>query len=404
MPAQAMTSSIAPIAMHARREMRAIVAVVVLAALMAATLMTAPGIVEALVESWGYSHARAGYAIGIEQFCMSIAAIPAVWWTQCAARTSIVRGSLIAMAAGNLLCIAYHGVAALLVLRMVTGVAAGSVMAACLAVIGASGNPERNFALWAVGQLTLGAAVLALLPSVSIGARATVIFVGLATAVAASLPLAGWLHVPARIAQGRQTAAPKLTLGAAAGLVAVFAFYLAIGGIWTYIGTMGAVNGVPPVLIAHDLSIASLFGIGGCVVAALLGGRVGRSIPLGIGYFLLVAIIATLQFPSGAYGFAISAFVLLFAWLLSLPYLLASVAAHDPSGRLSVLTNLMIGTGLGLGPVLFAQALRGSQDFRAGTLGAAAAMAVSGALAMMTLRLSPPPIRASTHQSQRSDD
>ncbi|HEV7611214.1 MAG TPA: MFS transporter [Steroidobacteraceae bacterium] len=394
-----MTSSIEPIAdLHARYETKSIVAVVVLAALMAATLMAAPGIVDALVGTWGYSHAQAGYAIGIEQFCMSIAAIPAVWWTQCAARTPIVRWCLVAVVAGNLLCIAYHDVAALLVLRMMTGLAAGSVMAACLAVIGSSGNPERNFALWAVGQLTLGAAMLALIPMASIGARATVIFIGLAVGVAASLPIADWLGRPPRNVQGRQTAAPKLTLGAAAGLLAVLAFYVAIGGVWTYIGTVGAVNGVPPVLIAHDLSIASLFGIGGCVVAALIGGRLGRAIPMCIGYLLLLAVIVALQFPSGKYGFAISTFGFLFAWLLSLPYLLASVAAHDATGRLSVLTNLMIGTGLGLGPVFFAQALRGSHDFRAGILGAGAAMAVSCVLAVMTLRLPTPAIPTSTAQ------
>jgi predicted MFS family arabinose efflux permease len=398
-----MTSTIEPIAdPGARAETKAIVAVVLLAALMAATLMTAPGVVDALVGAWGYSHTQAGYAIGIEQFCMSTAAIPAVWWTQCAARTPIVRGCLLAMVAGNLLCIAYHDVAVLLVLRMVTGVAAGSVMAACLAVIGASGNPERNFAWWAVGQLTLGAAVLALLPTVSIGVRASMIFMGLAMAVAASLPLADWLGVPAQIAGDRHTAAPKLTLGATTGLVAVLTFYLAIGGVWTYVGTVGAANNVPPALIAHDLSIASLFGIAGCVVAALIGGRLRRSIPMCTGYFLLVAVIGALGLPSGNCGFAISTFVLLFAWLLSLPSLLASVAAHDPSGRLSVMTNLMIGAGLGLGPVLFAQALRGSHDFRAGILCAAAAMAVSWVLALMTLRLPAPAIRTSTYQAHRS--
>ena len=110
--------------------------------------------------------------------------------------------------------------------------------------------------------------------------------------------------------------------------------------------------------------------------------------------------IGALGFPSGNYGFAISTFVFLFAWLLSLPYLLASVAAHDPSGRMSVLTNLMIGTGLGLGPVLFAQALRGLQYFRAGILCAAAAMAVSWVLAVMTLWLPTPDIRTSNTRSR----
>jgi predicted MFS family arabinose efflux permease len=383
-------------------ETKAVVAVVVLAALMAATLMTAPGVVDALVGSWGYSRAQAGYAIGIEQLCMSIAAIPALWWTQCAARSRIVHWCLIAMAAANLLCIAYHDVAVFLVLRMVTGVTGGSVMAACLAVIGASGKPERNFALWAVGQLTLGAAVLALIQTVSMGVRASVIFVGLAVGVAGSLPLADWLGMPTRIAEGPHRAAPKLTLGATTGLIAVLAFYLAIGGVWTYIGTVGAMNGLAPVLIAHDLSIASLFGIGGCVCAALIGRRLGRSIPMSAGYFLLASAIGALWFPSSNYRFAISTFSFLFAWMISLPYLLASVATHDPTGRSSVLTNLMIGTGLGLGPVLFAQALRASHDFRAGILCSVGAMAVSWGLAMMTLWLPNPPTRTNAYQTQRS--
>jgi predicted MFS family arabinose efflux permease len=366
-------------------------AVVVLAALMAATLMAAPGVVGALIGSWGYSPSHAGYAIGIEQFLMSIAAIPAIWWTQRSDRTGIVRWCLAATAATNLLCVVYHGFGILLVLRAVTGLAGGSVMAACLSVVGASGKPERNFAFWAVGQLALGAGALALLQAISPGQRASSFFAGLAAVIAAAVPLAGWLGPPSSRVGGSHPARFVMSLGATTGLLAVLTFYLAIGGVWTYLGRIGGQNNLPPALIAHALAVASLFGIGGCCFAALLGARVGRAMPMSVGYLVLVAAISALWFPSTETRFRVVTIAFLFSWTLSLPYLLATVAAHDRSGRLSVLTNLMIGTGLGFGPALFALAVPASSDFRSGLPYAAGTMAVSLVMALLTSKLATAP-------------
>ena len=318
-------------------------AVVVLAALMAATLMAAPGVIGAMIGSWGYTPSHAGYAIGIEQFLMSIAAIPATWWTGRRNRIAIVRCCLAATIVANLLCLVYHDFGGFLVLRAVAGVAGGSVMAACLSVVGASRKRERNFAFWAVGQLALGAVVLAVLEAINPGRRAPLFFVGLAAAIAAAAPLAGWLGAPSGMAVRLRPLQMLMSLGAVTGLLAVLTFYFAIGGVWTYVGRIGDQNDLPPALIARDLSVASLFGIGGCCFAALLGARVGRAIPMSAGYLVLMAAICALWFPSTETCFAVATIAFLFSWTISLPYLLATVAAHDPTGRLDrVLTGIMI--------------------------------------------------------------
>src|SRR2546428_415689 len=99
-------------------------------------------------------------------------------------------------------------------------------------------------------------------------------------------------------------------------------------------------------------------------IGAVNGSRLGRGWPLGVGYGILLSAASMLATPVNAFGFAASAFAFLYAWTFSLPFLLAVVAARDPTGRLSPLINLMIGAGLGLGPTLYAATLKTTPNFR----------------------------------------
>jgi len=87
---------------------------------------------------------------------MSLAAIPALWWMQ--GSTEFSSGAYVsAPRSSQYSLVSTHDFTAIAVLRGLTGIAEGSVMAICLAVVAASRQRERNFALWAMGQLALGA-------------------------------------------------------------------------------------------------------------------------------------------------------------------------------------------------------------------------------------------------------
>jgi len=364
---------------------RAILAVVVLAAIVSVTLLGAPGFVGALISGLRFNPAQAGYTIAIEQASMSLAAIPALWWMPRFDRVSVGRLCLCAAVITNLLCVGAHDFTRIAVLRGLTGVAEGSIMAMCLAVVGTSRQRERNFALWAIGQLVLGAIALLVLPRIVPDYRSPVFFTALAMLMAAALPMVQWLpRTPVATANalvGRRGVAA----GAAAALAAVLTFYLAISGVWTYLERIGLQNAIPSEAIARDLSIASVCGIGGCWCAAWLGGRLGRGWPLGVGYGMLLSAAWMLSKPVTAFGFAACAFAFLYAWTFSLPFLLAVVATRDPTGRLSPLINLMIGAGLGLGPTLYAVTLKTTPNFRLAVPYAVAAGAISLGLALWSI-------------------
>ena len=364
---------------------RAILAVVLLAAIVAVTLLGAPAFVGALISGLRFNPKQAGYTIAIEQACMSLAAIPALWWMSRFDRAAVGRLCLCAAVVTNLLCIGTHDFTRIAVLRGLTGIAEGSVMAMCLAVVGTSRQRERNFALWAIGQLVLGAIALLVLPRIVPDYRSPLFFTALALLMAAALPTVHWLPRTPVASANAPAGRRAITAGAAAALAAVLTFYLAISGVWTYLERIGLQNAIPTEVIARDLSLASVFGIGGCWCAAWLGGRLGRGWPLGVGYGILLSAAWMLSKPVTAFGFAASAFAFLYAWTFSLPFLLAVVATRDPTGRLSPLINLMIGAGLGLGPTLYAATLKTTPNFRLAVPYAVAAGAISLGLALWSI-------------------
>jgi predicted MFS family arabinose efflux permease len=68
---------------------------------------------------------------------------------------------------------------------------------------------------------------------------------------------------------------------------------------------------------------------------------------------------------SGTIQFALAAILFKFAWTFILPYLLSSIADMDASGQLMNTTNLMIGTGFAVGPILGGILIEASGGFTA---------------------------------------
>jgi MFS transporter, DHA1 family, inner membrane transport protein len=244
-------SSIA--AQNGEDDSKQIVAVVAIAAVVSATLLAAPGVVGALISDLGFTPSQAGYTIAVEQACMSIAALPALWWMTRFDWGVVVRVCLCAAVVGNLLCAGAHGFYWLAALRGTTGLAAGSAMAGCLAIVGSSRRRERNFALWASGQLVVGAVALLLLPRIPATHRVQVLFVSLAVLLAALLPIASWLSRVEAGSRRKSPGKPLLTIGSLSALAAVLAFYFAISGVWTYLERIGLQDGLVAPVVADDL-------------------------------------------------------------------------------------------------------------------------------------------------------
>jgi predicted MFS family arabinose efflux permease len=330
--------------------------VVFMTAIVAAILMIAPVVVGALITRYGFTPSQAGLTISVELGAMSIAAWPALWWLPRWSWPKALAVMLAVMVAGNVACVFVSSFGALAALRCLTGLAGGSVMVVCLAVVGLTQQTERNFGWWTISQLLLGAIGLSLLPRVlpAVGLRG--LYCALTVLLAACVPLVRL--VPQR-APARAAAAGSGVLGAPAllGMAGILCLYIALGGVWTYVERIGAASGLAATLIGDDLTIASVCGIAGCGSAIVLGARWGRVRPLLIGFALILAGAAALVGVVPATRFMLAAAAFKYAWTFALPFILAGMASHDNSGRLMAIANFMIGGGLALGPALIAALL-----------------------------------------------
>ncbi|MNT43889.1 hypothetical protein D3C72_1803840 [compost metagenome] len=136
--------------------------------------------------------------------------------------------------------------------------------------------------------------------------------------------------------------------------------------------------------------MATLLGIAGAGCASLIGERCGRAPLLLAGYLMMLAAILLLLEQPQLARFAAAALLFKYTWTFVLPFILASLAALDPSGRLMNTTNLVIGGGLAVGPAIAGRLLEASGgDFQPLLLGAAASAALSLGLILAINRRQP---------------
>lgn len=347
-------------------------AIVLFAAITPTILMTAPAVAAQLASEWQLSPARIGDLFSVELGAMSLATLPAWWWLK---RVDWRAAALIAallFIVANLLSMRADTYAALLALRCTSALAGGSLMILCLASAATTANPSRVYGLWVMGQLVVGALGLIVLPGLFERFGLNACYLILAGLMTLLLPLAR--AFPAGNATAPASHDPSLPGSrwrAALGVGAVLAFYISLGGVWTFIGALGASVGISPQHSGEVLAIATVMGIAGAASASLIGGRLPRAMLLLGGYALMVAAVLLLLGEPALLRFALAALLFKFTWTFILPLVLACLADLDHSGKLMNASNLVIGGGLAIGPAIAGRLIEASGGFTLLLLGAA---------------------------------
>ncbi|AQT50363.1 MULTISPECIES: MFS transporter [Burkholderia cepacia complex] len=335
-----------------------LVALVVFAAITPLLLLVAPAVAGQLATQLGLSASQIGTYFFVELGAFSLATVPSYLWLGRIDARRVAAFAVALFGAGNLLTALWMpGFAALLALRAVTALGGGSLMVLCMTSAATSQNSDRVYGLWVVGQLIAGAIGLFVLPHVFAAFGLRALYVALAGLALLAAPLSRGF--PSSL--GTRTASPHTARGDASptprhfvvlAIGAVLTFYLAIGSVWTFASRAAAEAGLDPQTTGNVLAIASVMGIAGAALASCAGGRLARRAMLATGYALLAASLVALAAmrDTGGYGAAIFAFK--FAWTFVLPFILATVAQIDTSGRLVATLNFVIGAGLAAGPLL----------------------------------------------------
>jgi predicted MFS family arabinose efflux permease len=272
--------------------------------------------------------------------------------------------------AGNLASGFIDSFALLIVARVVTSLAAGSITVIILSLSGRTSNPSRAFGIFVVFQLLMGAVILAAFPALFAQTGVAAIYWTMAGLAVCCLPVVRQIdgemlrRDPVASNASEAGAAGKMPVGKfVAGLAAVLLFYIGLSGVWSFMAQIAGGAGIDLSTASVVLAIATVPGILSSLLATVLGDSPKRRMFLLAGYIGLAAAVTLLFGVSGMVQFAVAAMIFKFAWTFILPYLLSSLSDLGGSGQVMNTTNLMIGTGFAIGPALSGVLIEASGGF-----------------------------------------
>ena len=332
-----------------------------------------PMLIGAFTENLSLSEAQVGMLGSADMTGMFIAAVVATAWIRrynWRAVAALACGLLIIC---HLLSGFVQAFEPLFLIRVLAGFAGGSLMSIALTSLGDTRRPDRFFALFIAGQLTLGGLGLWLFPGLLASYGLGGVFSALAVVV-----LGAMLLIPFISQQGRQietavpsgssnrakkrTITPAMLPGVMA-LLACFIFNLGIMAIWAYLERMGNAVGLEASFIGTTLALSLVGALFGALLAAMIENRFGRVMPFVVTVMVQVVALLLLSGELSRNAFQVGVMLFAFGWNFPVAYQLAITVSIDVSGRLVVLFLSAVKLGYAAAPVVAAQLIMMGQGF-----------------------------------------
>ena len=329
-----------------------IVTMVLLSVIGVCVFILQPGYVQGLVEYLGFNDEQAGYIASAEMFGVAASTIILVFISSRFNWRALVTVYLAICTLGNLSSISVTDFDTLTIIRFITGLGSGGIISLGFTMMGLTQQSDRNFAYIITWVLIYGAFGLLLMPTAFhlIGMNGILIFFALFCGSGfffiKYLPIAGEHHVD-------EHSINSITYSwqlKGISLLAILVYNIAIGITWDYLFLLGLEANITEQAVANVLTISQFLGIAGAFIAVMLQLKIGRTIPLMIGVLggalgvcCLVGNVNYIFYSLGVYLFNL-------LWNLSMPYLLATMADFDPTGKMVVYGVSMQTTGTAMGP------------------------------------------------------
>lgn len=307
------------------------------------SLYVGPLLVGAYVTELGLSEQQAATLFSLEMAGFTVGAL-FMFAVLSASCRRIVIVALLMMVAANLAAVFAQTLPQLAACRFAAGIGAGLLMTLTVLIIGNLTEPDWVYGLWTVGQLTLGAMGTLAFPEL-LGATGLwgvfAVMAGWCVVLLATLKL--YPTSPCRgagPAVGSNSAPLSTTTRGVICLGGAFIYYSAMAAVWAYAERIGVLWKLSGGLIPQVLFAGLVAGIVAASIAAVLGNRRGRLLPLVVSFLLSGAGIGLLAQNGGSARYAVAICLFNLGWYLFLPYCAAVVAAVDRGGKL--LTGLSV--------------------------------------------------------------
>ena len=323
-------------------------------------LIFAPVLVGGAVSTLGFSTVGAVGIVSAELLSTALASIPALWWVVNVNWRTVAVVALLATILGNFASVFSASLEALMLIRTLTGLFEGTLLALYMAIIAKSPQPERIFGGKLALQMFAGAVGLALFPAIIDTWGVQGVYAILGTAAMALLP--GIRNFP--VGDGTGAADRKLPVNQGASgwwaerweysvLALLFVFGTAVNGIWTFLERVGTGYGLSLEVVGWAASLSTILAIVSSMICAMLGTRLGSTTPISTGLLLGIGGAVVLATAGGDVAlFILGASLVTIARVVPVPYIFGFVAQLDRRGKLAVLSHIAVASGMAAGPVL----------------------------------------------------
>ncbi len=310
-----------------------------------------------------------------------------LWIRRLSWRVLAATGSLFVLAgllAGVFLSHSYQGV---LIGITVSGLGAAVVYALSMTLVGDMTDKDRRFAIKLIPEQVIPAVLMFVLPVLIIQPFGLQGFLLALAAVVALLALLS-NGIPARGRRIAQRSGPALA-GQGwvfVGLLALLIYFTGFAGLWAFMERLAHVA-IEPAEVGGLLALGLVASAVGPAVAAILGDRGGRVVPILVGTLITLASLTLLLGELSVLKFGVLMAVLPAAYYFSLAYIFGLISDADISGRFSSLISSALALGAAIGPGVFGYILE-MHGSKTGYLFIVLAMSLGAALCMwVELRL-----------------
>jgi predicted MFS family arabinose efflux permease len=244
--------------------------------------------------------------------------------------------------------------AGFLLLRFMTGLAAGAAHVAALSAFARHDDVDRGYGMFVTLQFIVSGLGLYVLPVYSEQLGVTGMYLMFAVLQAIALLLLG--SMPGKASDGWTDEQPRSEVAVLLGMITIVAmlgygmFEAANTAQFTYVERLGVSVDFTGQQIGTALMIASLIGIPGAFTIVIIGDRFGRVGPLAFGVSVAIAGLALLITTRSFAGYFAASCCLGFSWAFCLPYFQSLMATLDRHGSAIAAGSSAATIGGALGP------------------------------------------------------
>ncbi len=318
-------------------------------------LYAQPQLLESIMANHGVHEGAVGQMFSLENGSFFITLLLASGPIARMSRARTALAGILVLVVGNIASAYAGSLDALLIARTITGIGAGLVSAAGTAAVASSLQPDRIFAIITVLHNVILSAQFKVIPYVTTETDPTGCYLMMAAVGVASLPLCRWL-LPPRKSDADEGSLVTLLLSApnrmfaVAVMVGMLAFEVGQSGLFTFLDQIGIQAGLEAGQRGTVLSVTSVMGLAGGVLAAWLGTRFGRVWPISISLGLNVVAAAGLAVFESSFAYSALNLLWALAYNFLLPYLMGALATLDDRGRWAVAGDAFWNGGAVPGP------------------------------------------------------